>query len=219
MDKAIWDKWVRDWNWILMIAKKRNWDHDPLLIKPPVKLSQITQLEKELGINYPSAFKTVLTEYASGVRFGWQIEGEETEGEFKGVFCGCGRGYLWDFGTLKDDYENYIKQLEGFPNIDDEYDRVWHNKIPFLDVPNGDTIAFDIAKGLENSAVVYLSHEGDDFHGSRLGENFIEFITRWSNLGCIGTEDWQYEPFYDSEKRKLRDHAPVIERWKQWLEK
>jgi hypothetical protein len=41
-------------------------------------------------------------------------------------------------------------------------------------VPNGNIIAFgtEIEKG---NTVIYLSHEGDDFHGS--------------NLGCVGIED------------------------------
>ena len=149
----------------------------------------------------------------------WQIEGEETEGEFREIFCGAGRGYLWDFDTLRDDYKNIRGWItECFPNPDDEYDKVWYNKIPFLDVPNGDVIAFGDKTEFGNQ-VVYLSHEGDDFHGQILGENFIDFMNKWTQLGCVGTEDWQFEPFYDYEKKTMLSDKSMLNKWVKWLEK
>jgi len=220
MNDVIWKEWVRNWNWVLDIAKKRNWDNDELVIKSPVSIAKVEEIENEFNFSYPTDFKTVLTKYSSGILFNWQIEHEETEGEFRQIFCGGGRGYLWDFETLRTDYSNYLGSVnEAFPNLEDDYDRIWHNKIPFLDVPNGDVIAFDASGKKENGSVIYLSHDGSDFHGHRLAENFIEFISRWSNIGCVGTEDWQYEPFYDYEKMTLRDKGEAIDRWKQWLEK
>ena len=66
--------------------------------------------------------------------------------------------------------------------------------------------------------VVYLSHEGDeDLHGRRLGLDFAEFMTRWSNLGCPGPEMWALEPFYDRRERRLRDAGPAVDRWKEWV--
>jgi hypothetical protein len=220
MDKIIWDKWLTNWNWILEIAKRRNWNSNPLIIKPPISIEKINQIEAKLQIKYPLEFKTVLTNFSSGVLFRWQIKNEETVGEFREIFCGCGRGYLWDIKTLKRDFENYNGWVkECFPDIDDEYDKIWHNKVPFLDVPNGDVIAFDTSERQENCPIVYLSHDGSDFHGHILAENFIEFISRWSNLGCTGTEDWQFEPFYDYDKQTLKNSDQIIDRWKTWLEK
>lgn len=48
---------------------------------------------------------------------------------------------------------------ECFNNEDDEYDAVWHHKLGFMHVPNGDMIAFDVKKSETNPPVVYLSHD------------------------------------------------------------
>jgi hypothetical protein len=219
MDNTLWAEWLKNWNWILAIAKRRNWDVKELVIKPTVSISEIEEIERELGILYPTEFKTILTKYSSSVMLNWQIEHEETEGEFRQVFCGGGWGQLWDFEILRENYDGYMGWVtECFPNPEDEYDRIWHNKVPILRVPNGDMIVLDTFEKKENCPVIYLSHDGSDFHGHRLGENFIDFISRWSNIGCVGTEDWQYEPFYDYENMTLKDSGEVIARWKKWLE-
>lgn len=58
-----------------------------------------------------------------------------------------------------------------------------------------------------------------DLHGHKLADNFIDFISRWSNIGCVGTEDWQFKPFYDFDKMEITKTDPVIERWRQRLVK
>ncbi len=219
MNNEIWKSWINRINWILQIAKKRNWDYSELVIKKPVSEKDITILERELNIEYPVDFKSILTNYSSGLLMHWQIEGKETEDDFREIFCGGGRGYLWDFSSLRGDFhsiQSWIKEC--FPNSDNEYDKIWHNKIPFLDVPNGDIIAFG-KKTEYGNQVVYLSHDGDDFHGQVLGDNFIDFINRWTQLGCIGSEGWQFEPFYSYEKRQLLYDTSILEKWKAWLEK
>jgi hypothetical protein len=220
LEKKLWERWVDDWNWIMTIAGKRNWLTRSFEIKPPVDITEVILLEENLGVRYPEEFKFVLTNYSSNVNLFWQMGDEEPEKEFRGVFSGGEKGGLWDFSSLQYYYEGYTNWIkECFSNPDDDYDRVWHNKVPFLDVATGDIIAFDTSKSLTNSPVIYLSHDGSNFHGHRLGENFIDFITKWSNLGCVGTEDWQFEAFYNYEKMELLTDDPKIDRWKSWLNK
>jgi hypothetical protein len=220
MDDTLWKQWNRGWEWIMGIAQRRNWQTRSLEIKPPVDITDIILLEENLNVRYPAEFKYVLANYASAVSFYWQMENEAPDEEFKEIFCGAGRGYLWDFTTLKDDFEAYKGWVEQcFSNPNDEYDKIWHNKVPFLDVPNGDMIVFDTSESEDNCPIIYLSHDGSDFHGHRLAGNFIDFITCWSNIGCVGTEDWQLEPFYDYDTRDLKASDPKIDRWKQWLSK
>ena len=88
----------------------------------------------------------------------------------------------------------------------------YYDKIPFIEVPNGDLIVFDL-KG----HVIYLSHDDGPLHGAKLADNFIEFISLWSNIGCVGTESEQFAVFYDEVNQKLMDVDPKIDRWKQWL--
>ncbi len=219
MNKGIWDNWIERIEWILSIAQKRNWDYSELTIKKPVSENAFEILEKELNLEYPADFKEVLTKYSSGILMDWQIEGEETEGEFRQIFCGGGRGYLWDFDFLREDYKNIQGWItECFSNLEDDCDKIWHNKIPFLHVPNGDVIAFG-DKTEKGNQVVYLSHEGDGFHGQILGGNFIDFINKWTQLGCVGTEDWQFEPFYDYRKKTMLSDKTILDKWIKWLEK
>src|SRR5690606_18981401 len=166
MNREIWENWIKRIEWILNIAKKRNWDYTELTIKEPISEKAFEILEKELNIKYPTDFKGILTKYSSGILMDWQIEGEEAEDEFEEIFSGGGRGYLWDFDTLRDDYKNiqgWIKESSNHP--EDEYYKIWNDKIPFLDVLNGDIIAFG-DKTEKGNQVVYLSHQyGDSFHG------------------------------------------------------
>jgi hypothetical protein len=219
MNKEQWDGWIKQTEWILGIAKRRGWNYTSLTIKAPVVEGAFEIVENELNIKYPADFKEVLTKYSSGILMDWQIRGEEPDGEFRSIFCGAGRGYLWDFDTLRADYENLQGWIKGcFSDPDDDYDKVWHGKVPFLDVPNGDMIAFG-DKTEKGNQVVYLSHEGSDFHGQILGNSFIEFIDKWTQLGCVGTEDWQFEPFYNYSQKELLADSTTLQRWVEWLEK
>jgi hypothetical protein len=222
MNESIWNKWIVDWNWILSISKKRNWNYEPIEIKSKTDISRIEKLEAEIGIIYPAEFKNILTNYSSAVKFGWQITNEETSGEFRHLFCGCGgvteyrkNAYLWDFDNLSDLYKIYQGWLaDCYNDPKDEYGKHYYGKVPFIEVPNGDMIVFD-----NKGQIIYLSHDDGPLHGEKLSDNFIEFVNLWSNLGCVGTESEQFSVFYDYDKHKLMDNNPKIERWKQWLKK
>ena len=222
MNDNIWTNWADSWNRILTVAKNRKWVFEPLEIKPPIQVSQIEASENVLSIKYPTDFKEILIKHSSGVKFGWQISKEETQGEFKPIFCGCGgvSGYrtnsnLWDFDLLAELYKTYQGWLtDCYNDPTDEYGKHYYNKVPFIEVPNGDLIVFD-TKG----EVVYLSHDDGPLHGEKLADNFVEFITLWSNIGCVGTESEQFAVFYDKSKQKLMDKSSKIDRWKLWLTK
>jgi hypothetical protein len=89
--------------------------------------------------------------------------------------------------------------------------------VPFIAVPNGDFIAF--SKTIVNgcSEVIYLSHDDGRLHGRRLAGTFVEFISRWSNIGCVGPEDWQLVPFYDFERGQISFDSPSVLKWKSLL--
>jgi len=215
LNKTLWNKWQSDWSWIMSVAESRNWDYSELVIQEPVSLEEIKALEENLNIELPSDFKHVLCEYSSGVDFNWHMDGDEIE-SFEAIFCGGSDGILWDFSQLERMYKNYKDWIKVcFPDPNNEYDKIWYDKIPFLEVGNGDIIAFDAMEA--GYPVVFLSHDGSDFHGSRLAGNFIEFITNWSNIGCVGTEDWILEIFYDSDSKKLMNESTIIDEWKQAL--
>lgn len=219
LNKTLWNKWQSDWSWIMSIAETRNWDYSKIVIKDPIALEEIKTLEKSLDIELPSDFKHVLCEYSSGIDLNWHMDDDEIE-SFEAIFCGGSDGILWDFSQLDRMYKNYLDWVaKCFPDPNNEYDKIWHNKIPFLEVGNGDMIVFDRVSTENGCPVIFLSHDGSDFHGSHLADSFIEFITNWSNIGCVGTEDWILEIFYDSDSKKLMSESSVINEWKQALTK
>lgn len=61
--------------------------------------------------------------------------------------------------------------------------------------------------------VVYLSHEGGEGHGRVLGHSMLDFIDRWTLLGCVGPEEWLMLPFLHREAPYL---DPVGESAQQW---
>lgn len=86
--------------------------------------------------------------------------GKEKEGEFRDLFSGGGRGYLWDFDQSEALYEEYKEWVENcFSNPENPYDKVWHNKVPLLRVMNGDIIGFDTSKSKTDCSIIYLSHD------------------------------------------------------------
>jgi hypothetical protein len=38
-------------------------------------------------------------------------------------------------------------------------------------------------------------------------------------VGFIGSEDWQFEPFFDFEQNKMVTTGPKVKRFINWLEK
>ncbi len=103
-----------------------------------------------------------------------------------------------------------------FPNAEDPYDRVWHNKLPFIHVPNGDLIALDLNR-LPTAPIVYLSHDDGEGHDFTLGNDFIDFVDRWTMLGCPGSEDWQMLPFITSPTTGLEPHSTNASAWREWF--
>ncbi len=104
---------------------------------------------------------------------------------------------------------------ECFPNPDDPYDRVWHQKLGWYTVSNGDSIGFDTEGGRES--VVYLSHEDGDGHGYVLGASFIDYMDRSTRLACVGAEDWQWIMFCPTASAGLDADGVPAQRWREWL--
>jgi hypothetical protein len=114
---------------------------------------------------------------------------------------------------LEEQRLNWIKHC--YPTIDDPYDRVWHNKLAFLDVHNDDMLALDLDS--VDSPVVYLSHDGSDFHGTVLGKNFVDFVDCWSLIGVVGAEDWRFERFVSTRSEGLEPRSEFASQWRDWF--
>ena len=176
---------------------------DPLTIEKPATEEEIKAVEAKLGYTLPPHFREVLLENTTHLEFGWDIDDiiDEEDISLPDKLAEIFRGQLL-FGLdllldYEDDRKGWVKEV--YPDYNNEYDRIWHNKMSFHQVGNGDYIAIELEP--ENyGKVVYLSHDGSDNHGLYIANNFKEFLMNYAAVGCTGGEDWQWEPFYSKSK-------------------
>jgi len=176
---------------------------DPLTIEKPATEDEIKAVEAKLGYTLPPHFREVLLENTAHLEFGWDIDDiiDEEDISLPDKLAEIFRGKLLFGLDLLLDYEEDRQDWEGevYPNSDKEYDRVWHNKMSFFRVGNGDYIAIELEP--ENyGKVVYLSHDGSENHGLYIADNFKEFLMNYAAVGCTGGDDWQWELFYTKGK-------------------
>jgi hypothetical protein len=223
--KRLWDTWVRNWHWVTDAMAAKGASVRRPKIAPPVG-DREGVMDRLQSVWVPPDFVDVMANFSAKVTLSWYLHTDDADlaeddlppAAYDEVGASEAPA-LWDVGTVVK-LKRYIDQwvASAFPDVADPWQRSWHNKVPFIEVCNGDLLAFDLSQGTSRCPVVYLSHEGDeDLHGRRLGLNFTDFMTRWSNLGCPGPEMWGLEPFYDRRERRLRDSGPAVERWKAWV--
>ncbi|OLB87117.1 MAG: hypothetical protein AUI15_30075 [Actinobacteria bacterium 13_2_20CM_2_66_6] len=139
------------------------------------------------------------------MEFAWFAPTEHTfPSPFHEIFSG---NLSWSLNGLPD----LITAVRGwvddvFPDPTDPYDRVWHHKLPFMEVGNGDYLALDVDEDT-HGRVVYLSHDDGEGHGRTMAASFEELLIRWIPRACPGAEDWQWLPFL----RRIRcGHRPLV---------
>ena len=176
---------------------------EPLTIEKPATEEEVKAVEAKLGYTLPAHFREVLLENTAHLEFWWDIDDiiDEEDISLPDKLAEIFRGKLLFGLDLLLDYEEDRQDWEGdaYPNSDKEYDRVWHNKMSFFQVGNGDYIAIELEP--ENyGKVVYLSHDGSENHGLYIADNFKEFLMNYAAVGCTGSDDYQWEPFYTKGK-------------------
>ena len=176
---------------------------DPLTIEKPATEEEVKAVEAQLGYTLPPHFREVLLENTAHLEFGWNISKflEEREDflsdELRGVYYSdllFGLDLLLDY---EDNRQGWVREV--YPDYNNEYDRVWHNKMAFLHIVNGDYIAIELERK-NYGKVVYVSHDGSENHGLYIADNFKEFLMNYAAVGCTGGEDCQWEPFYTKGK-------------------
>lgn len=175
------------------ILLRQNFKVYDLVFEPAASEDEIVAVEQELGFRLPESLRLVLSKISKQVDFCW-FAPEETE--FPDPFHDCFTGTLsWSLNGLVGEEKSRQGWIDScFPNPEDPYDRIWHNKLAFCDVGNGDIIAID-RNPLHEGEEVYLSHEDGAGHGLVLAPSFAEFVERVAGLAGCG-EDWYWLPFF-----------------------
>jgi SMI1 / KNR4 family (SUKH-1) len=189
------DLWITRWEQALQACRRLGGDARELSIGQPATEQAVVAVEKELKLALPSSLRQTLIGFAAEVEFRWFLpKGIALPEPLRGIFSGECSWSLSRLVELEQSRKDWVEIC--FPNVEDEYDLVWHNKLAFLPVSNGDLLALDLS--LPSAPVIYLSHDDGLGHGYKLGADFADFIDRWTRLGCPGAEDWQMIPFAKS---------------------
>jgi len=189
------------------------YDTRPLVFDPPASSSEVAALEADLGFPLPPSFRNALMKISSHVEFRWFAPKDMDFPEpFDSNFCGDLHWSLKFTRQFNSEKDGWIKTV--FPNRNDPYDAVWHNKLAFLEVGNGDYLSLDLATPTFGQ-VVYLSHDDGEGHGHVLAEDFERLLHRWVPLGCTGGEDWQWLPFFNSGANFIDSSCPNAEVWRK----
>jgi hypothetical protein len=189
----------------------RGFDVRPLVVGPPAERHEVDAVERELGCMLPASLRQVLTSVARRVDFAWFApDGTTFPDPFGEIFSGSLAWSLDDLPDLAAAVRGWIDNV--FPDPTDPYDRIWHHKLPFMEVGNGDYLALDLDQD-NHGRVVYLSHDDGDGHGRSMAASFEDLLSRWIPLACPGAEDWQWLPFCPDSGAGIDPSSPTAEQW------
>ena len=183
-------------------------DVDDLIIDAPATETDLNVIEKELEKPLPLELRRFATKVSPRIAFHWNLpDNFKLPEPLREIFAG---GLDFDVSRIPEHQKGRAGwQAECFSNPNDPYDAVWHNKLAFHEVPNGDYLGFN-----SEGRVVYLSHDDGQGHGFIMASSFSDLLERWAPLGCPGPEDWQWLPFVSDAVSGI---LPDSENAKQWL--
>ncbi len=208
-----WDEIIDLWREALLNNKRLGGQSEELIVEPPASESEIRAVEDAVGTLFPDQFRETLNLFSRRVELDWYLpDGFVLPNELKGIFSGNLSWSLANLAELERDRKEAVKVL--YPNPNNAYDAVWHRKLVFQTVANGDRLALDLGRE-SYGAVVYLGHADNPGHGYVIAANFEEFVERWSLLGCPGGEDWQWLPFTSGRTSGILPECANAKLWRK----
>ena len=217
-------QWQALWDWTTEALQNRGWPARQFKLKPPIPVKKLRDFEAKHGIRLPLDYADILTKFASeaSIDLGWvkpddpkYQQQEEITRRIRELMFG-GKLTLWSFSIPVREYAGFKKHgdymADEYP--DSEYQQHFRNKLPILQIQNGDLIALDLKTG----SPTYISHDGNDqLQGKPLGKNFTDFITRWS-WTCLPSPDFLPDTdFYDPRTKRLPEASSALSSWHAWL--
>lgn len=210
------EQWISLLKIVLNQIQRLGGDIDSLIIKDPISVIEINKVENQLGMSIPLSYKKVLLKYFSHLEWGWYFPDDfSLDDKFQDIFGGRGVLALSELVECENMRQELVQDV--FNDSADSYDQIWHNKLAFFNVGNGDLFAFDLNKNEVDPPVVYLSHDDGEMHGFILGNNFIDFMNKWSKIGFVGGESWSLLPFVDSQNSGINLEGENVKEWQVLL--
>ncbi len=186
-----------------------------LSVEPPATESAVASAESSLGHPLPASLKAFFLTGSRRVRFTWSLPDSFPlpDGFIPGVFGAAhlSLAALADAEHRRREIVDYLQSIDYSP----ERRAAFSGKLAFCLMANSDLLAIDLsAPGQE--PVVYVEHQDDEMQGYRIAEDFQDFLTRWSALGCPGPEWWQWLHFVGEDGR-LDPECANARLWKRAL--
>jgi len=180
----------------------------------PASPAEITDLEKKLGQSLPPGLKEFLTVFSKDLYFSFRFQDEEMPDE---LYLNNELIISLDsIAAAEAERLNLIKEC--FTDPDDSYDKVWHDKLGFSDVPNGDIVALDPADPKDDKWVVYLSHDDGVGHGWVLATTFGDFMDRLIDIGDLRLEEWELLKYIgENDGTGLDPNCEAAEEFRQYI--
>ncbi len=185
----------RQWQAQLDAVKRLGGETDELIVDEPASEAEVARVEEKLGVALPPMMRNSFLTFARGLHVEWSLpDGFRLPQHVEEATWG-GIDY-----SLDDMVDSELERREWADDVVASWEIpeetvTWENKVAFFTMANGDFLAVDVSTpGRE--PVVYLSHDGNETsHCYALGDDFEDFLTRWTGVGCPGPESWIIEPF------------------------
>lgn len=188
-------------------------EFDKFTIDEAASQDELNHIESVIKRPLPDDFKNFALTVSRKISFGWNLPDDFDLPENLDEIFGGGLDYdITEIVNHEKGREDW--QIECFPNADDSYDVIWHNKLAFHHVPNGDYLGFDTS-----GRVIYLSHDDGEGHGYIMANSFTDLLHRWIPLGCPGPEDWQWLPFVSGTDSGIIPHCSAAKQWLKLINK
>src|SRR5687767_2622669 len=210
-----WRKWIDRWNAAIEACKRLDGETEDIVLVEPASREDLIRVEGVIGHGIPESFSSVLTSFASRVEVTWSLpEDAEPPVPLEEIFSGICSWDLARLGEINLKHQDIVRR--SFHDTDDPSQKLWHNKLIFQKVENGDRLALDLSVEGQ-SPVIYLSPFRGRGNGYKLGENFEDFIERWTLVGCPGPEIWQMLPFIPSPTSGIDPDSRNAKLWRTWF--
>lgn len=185
-------------------------------LEEPATESEIKQIEEQIGMPLPKDLREFFLHFSKECELSVFLpEDFKLPAELRNIFSACFIISLDEVTVAEASRKGWIENC--FPDENDEYDRIWHNKLGIMTVGNGDVIALDIGENPENPSVIYLSHDDGEGHGYILGETFSKYFESLLFVGACGNEDWQMLPFCDDKKSGINPDCKNAETYRKLI--
>lgn len=196
------------WNHILNKVEKNNGKVYPIEIGEKATPQEIEAKEKEIGYQLPPSYKAVIQDLGKSLSFYYSFSDDTMiPDEFREIFSG---EIQWDIGHL----QNLDSLADDLIEDGVDYGVNLRGKLEFSHSGNGDIYAFDMSTEGEEKPVIYWNHEEDTI--TPIANSFIEYLNKITELKCVGSEMWQFEPFLNEEGLETENASAI--RWKQWFD-